>query len=254
MSASDGVLFEGRCRGFAPLVGEGVEGQRRHRKRVGVRFEREFSDAGEFAGDGDFVNGILGERHADGVADSVREQAANADGAFDPSVVAVSCFGDAEVEWIVPVVAELVEARCEQAVCADHDLWITGFHGEHEVVEAFVASNPSKLEGAFHHAFGGIAVPVHDSVGQRAVVGADAKGDSAFFALANEWDEALANAIEFQSVLSVGVFTDVELLFVSVVTGVNANFFDPLRRFCSGFRFEMNIRNEGHGDAEVAEP
>ncbi len=215
--------------------------------------ERDFADASEFAGDGDFVDGVFGEGDADGVADAVGEEASDADGAFDAAVIAVTGFGDAEVEGVVPVGSELVELSGKEAVGADHDLWVAGFHGEDEVMEGFVASDASELEGAFDHTFWGIAVAVHDAIGEGAVVGADAEGDAAFFALADEGDESFADAVEFECVFGVGVFADVELFLIGVVTGVDADFFDPFCGFCGGFGLEVDIGDEGHGDAEVTE-
>ena len=48
--------------------------------------------------DGDFVNAVFGERDADGVADAVAEQRADADGALDSRILAFTGLGDAEMD------------------------------------------------------------------------------------------------------------------------------------------------------------
>ena len=86
----------------AAVEDEGIEAE-------GRLLGREFvlgvlaGEADEGAGDGDFVDAVLGERDADGVADAVGEERADADGALDAAVLAVAGLGDAEVERVIPV-------------------------------------------------------------------------------------------------------------------------------------------------------
>ena len=73
-------------------------------------------------GDGDFVDAVLGERHPDGIAESVEEEGTDADGALDSTVFAVTGFGHAEMERVVHVL--LGHAFDEEAVGLDHDFGI----------------------------------------------------------------------------------------------------------------------------------
>ena len=52
---------------------------------------------------GNFVHAVFRERNADGVADAVGQQRADADGALDAAILAVAGFGDAEVNRVIPI-------------------------------------------------------------------------------------------------------------------------------------------------------
>ena len=191
------------------------------------------------------MDAVLGERDADGVADAVGQERADADGALDAAVLAVAGLGDAEVERVVPVGAELEQAGGEHAVGVDHDLGVARFHREDEVVVAVLAGDAGELDGAFDHAGGRVAEAVHDAVGERAVVGADAHGDAARLAEVDEGLEGLVDAGEFLVVLVVGVLADGEFLFVGEVAGVDADFLDPLRGFHGGVGLEVDVGDDG---------
>ena len=223
---------------------EGIEAERRLLRRelvlgvlAGERDQR--------ARDGDFVDAVLGERDADGVADAVGQQRADADGALDAAVLAVAGLGDAEVERVIPVGPELEQARGEHAVGVDHHLGVARLHGEDEVVVAVLARDAGELDGALDHAGGRVAEAVHDAVGERAVVGADAHGDAARLAEIDERLEGLVDAGEFLLVLVVGVLADGEFLFVGEVAGIDADFLDPLRGFHGGVGLEVDVGDDG---------
>ena len=78
----------------------------------------------EVGADGDFAGAVFGEGDADGVAEAVAEEGADADGGFDAAVFAFASFGDAEVDGIIPVGAFLLEARDKEAVALDHHLGV----------------------------------------------------------------------------------------------------------------------------------
>ena len=82
--------------------------------------------------DWNFMNRVLGERHTHGVPDAVRQQAPNADCAFDPSVLAVARFRDTEVNGVVPIWPELIQPGYQQPVSGDHHLRVARLHREHK--------------------------------------------------------------------------------------------------------------------------
>ena len=167
------------------------------------------------AGDGDLVDAVLGERDADGVADAVVQQRADADGALDAAVLAVAGLGDAEVDRVIPVRAELVEPRDEQPVGVDHHLGVARLHREDELVVIHLAGDAGELERALDHAERRVAVAVHDAVGERAVVGADAHGDAALLAELDQRREALVDAARAPRAYCSSVYSRILNFFVS---------------------------------------
>ena len=129
--------------------------------------------------DRDFMNAVFGERDADGVANAIRQERADADRALDPGVFAFTGFGHAEMNRIIPIRTFFLQARDEQAIGVDHHLRVARLHREDEGVVIQVARDPGELERAFHHPERRIAVAVHDPVGKRAVIRADAHRDAA---------------------------------------------------------------------------
>ena len=111
---------------------------------------------------------------------------------------------------------------------------------------AVLAGDAGELDGAFDHARGRVAEAVHDAVGERAVVGADAHGDAALLAEIDQRLEGLVDAGEFLLVLVVGVLADGELLLVGEVAGIDADLLDPLRGFHGGVGLEMDVGDDGH--------
>lgn len=200
----------------------------------------------ERLGHGDLVDGVFGEGDADGVADTVGEEGADADGGFDASVLAIACFGDSEVDGIIPIRAFSIEPCHEEAVGLDHDFGVGGFHGENEVVVIVFPGDAGELEGAFAHTKGGIAIAVHDPIRKGAVVGSDAHGASEILAEKNQRGELLTDALEFLLVLGIRVFADFEFLFIRIVAGIDADFLDPYCGLHGGVGFEMDIRHQRH--------
>ena len=118
---------------------------------------------------------------------------------------------------------------------------------------AVIAGDAGEFEGAFDHSEWGIAVAIHDAIAQRPVIGADAHGDAARLAEADERAETFADAIEFRGVLVVRILDDFEFFGIGVVTWIDAHFFDPLSGFHGGFGFKVDIGDERDGAAVVAQ-
>ena len=108
-----------------------------------------------------------------------------------------------------------------------------------------IAGDAQKLEGALHHAEGGVAVAVHDPVAEGAVVGADAHGAAERLAAQDERGKCFVEAGELGVVVTVGVFAHREFLFVGVISGIDTDFFDVFDRFHGGAREEMDVGDEG---------
>ena len=65
--------------------------------------------------------------------------------------------------------------------------------------------------------------------------------------------EALVEALPARGVLRVGVFADGEFLFVGVVAGIDAHLLDPLDRLHRGLGQEMDVGDERHIAATIAQ-
>ena len=84
------------------------------------------------------------------------------------------------------------------------------------------------------------------------MVRADTHGALELDAFEHERGEFLFNAPQLLRILLVSVFLDRKLLRVSVIARIHAHDFHPLHRFHRGFRFEMNIRDDGNIAAALA--
>ena len=199
------------------------------------------------------ARGIFRERNADGVTQSIAQERADADGALDATIFAFAGFGDAEVDRIIPVRPFLFQARDEQPVTLDHHLGVGRLHRELEVVEVVFARDVGELQRALHHAERRVTEAVHNAVGQRTVVRADADGALEPDALQHEGRELFFDALQLKGVLRVGVFLDRKFFGVGVVAGIHAHDFHPLHRFHRGFGFEMDVRHDRHMAAALAE-
>ena len=144
----------------------------------------------QFAGHGDFRFGRLAQGDADGVAQSVGQQGADAHGGLDASVLAVARFGHAQVQGEVHPLA--LHRVCQQAHGAHHHHRVRCLDGDDHILEVLVHADAQELHTRLHHAFGRVAVAGHDAVRQRAVVHADADGRVVLLADAEEGDKAVA--------------------------------------------------------------
>ena len=158
------------------------------------------------------------------------------------------------MDRVVPVCAFLDQAGHQQPIGLDHDLRIARLHGEDKVMVAQVARDAGKLQRALHHAERRVAVAVHDTVAKAAVIGADTHGHAARPAQLDQRREALANAAQLSLILLVGVFDDLELLAIRVITGVDAHLLHPLRRLHRRLGLEMDVRHDRHVTAQGSQP
>ena len=99
------------------------------------------------------------------------------------------------------------------------------FHAEYYLMIIFITCYSQKFHRTFYHADRRVAIAAHDAVAQRAVVGANAHGCAILFTNLYKRRKALANAVYFGSIFAVGIFYEVKLLFVDIVTRVYAHFF-----------------------------
>ena len=116
--------------------------------------------------------GLLGERHADGVADAVGKEGSDAHGTLDAAVLALSGFGDAEVEGECHALA--FHGFDEQAYALYHHHGVAGLDADGHIREILFAADAEEFHAAFDDAVRGVAVARHDAVGEAAVVHADA--------------------------------------------------------------------------------
>ena len=108
------------------------------------------------------------------------------------------------------------------------------------------AADVGELQRALNHAQRGIAEAVHDAVGERAVIRADADGALEPLAFQHERRELFLDTLQFLGVLRVGVFLDGKFLGVGIVAGIDTNDFHPFHRFHRGFGLEMDVGDNRH--------
>jgi len=113
-------------------------------------------------------------------------------------------------------------------------------------VVAVLARDAGELDRALDHARGRVAEAVHDAVGKRAVVRADAHGDAARLAEIDQRLEGLVDARELVPRTARRCLDDGELLFVGEVAGIDAHLLDPLRGFHGGVGLEVDVGDDGH--------
>ena len=117
----------------------------------------------ELTGHGNLALRFLGERHADGVADALGEQGANADGTLDAAVLALACLCDTEVKRIVHIL--LIHRLDKQTYGGNHHHSIRSLDGDDHIVELLTLKNTQELHAAFDDTLGGVTITRHDAVG-----------------------------------------------------------------------------------------
>ena len=73
------------------------------------------------------------------------------------------------------------------------------------------------------------------------MVGANPHGCAVFFADFDQWRESVADAVQFFSVLCIGVFDELKFFFVGIIAGVHAHFFHNSSGNFSGIGGVVNI-------------
>ena len=166
-------------------VAERVDGVRRHGRDWLARSRPIGVAVDQCAGNGGFEFRLFSERYADGVADAVFEQRADAQSRLDPSVFGLARFRHAEVQRI-RFQSFLIQPLHQQPVRLHHHLRITRLHRQYNVVILLVFADAQKLQCRLHHPNGRITVATQNAVGQRPVIGADAHSRAVFFADAHQ--------------------------------------------------------------------
>ena len=147
-----------------------------------ARTRRELLD--ELLRHGNLVFGRLGQRDADGVADTVGQQRADAHGALDAPLEAVARLGHPEMYRVVHPLG--IHRLDQQPVGVDHHARIARLHRDNHLVEVAFAADAQELHRRDDHPLRRIAPLVEDAAGERAVVDADAQRYAALAALLDE--------------------------------------------------------------------
>ena len=116
------------------------------------------------------------------------------------------------------------------------------------------ARDPGEFERALHHPERRVAVAVHDPVGKRTVIRADAHGAPVLLAKLDQRREPLADPLQLRRVLLVRVFENLELLRVGVIAGIDPDLLHPFRGFHGRLRLEMDVGHDRHLAAALAQP
>ena len=99
--------------------------------------------------DGDFRDGVFGERNANGVPETFFQEDADAEGRLDAPVGAVPSLRHTQVQRIVH--AERVHAAGEQTIDVEHDGGIRGLHRQDEVAIVPVLADANEFQRGFDH-------------------------------------------------------------------------------------------------------
>ena len=190
--------------------------------------------------------GILGEGYADGVAEAIGEEGADADGRLHPSVLTLSGLGHAQVEGVVPV--HPVHLGGQEAVGLDHDEGVGRLHGEDEVVVVLGAADVGELDGRLDHAAGGVSVEGQDAARQRSVVGADPHAPVELLALLDEGEHGLDQVLALLDVVGLAL---VHLLLkvlppVGKVARIDPNLLDGVGHQLRHDGLEVHVGAEGN--------
>src|SRR5262245_13863143 len=171
------------------------------------------------------MHAVLSKRDSNGIADSIVEERTDTDGTLDASVFSFTRFGHSKMDWVIPVIAFLRQARGEQPIGIDHYLRVARLHGKNDCVVVEVSSNSGEFERTFDHPERSVAVTVHDAIGERTVIRPDPHCDSSLPAQPNEWSKAFPDPFQLRCILFIGVFDDLEFFRIRVIPGIDSYFF-----------------------------
>ena len=198
----------------------------------------------EFACYGYFRLRLFAEGHADGVAQSVGKQGADAQCRLDASVLAVTRLGHAEMEGKVHPFP--LHDSSHEPDGLHHDDGIARLDGDHHVAEVLLHADAQELHARLHHPLGRVAVARHDAVGERAVVHTDAQGGMVCLADVEQGDEACAYLLQFACILLVGIFQVLEgACGIDVVARVDAHLLGIERSYFRHLGVEVDVCHEG---------
>ena len=95
-------------------------------------------------------------------------------------------------------------------------------------MEAVALADADEFQRALDHAQRRVAVAVHQAVGERAVVGADAQRAAQFLRALDQRGKRVVQALQLGFVFVVRVFLDGEFFLVGVIARVDAHLLDVL--------------------------
>ena len=203
--------------------------------------------AHQLPGGGNFLGGGFGERDPHGVAQTVAEQGADADGGLDASLGAVARLRDAQVQRVVHPFG--VHGHRQQPVGPDRHQRVGGLHGDHVLVEAVAGQDAQVFHGAFHHPPRRVPMTVEHAVRQRPVVDPHPQRTAVTLQCLDQRQQRILHPRQFPGVLGVGIVAHLEALPVHVIARVDAHLFHMGRRAHRQPGVEMDIGHQGHGQA-----
>ena len=139
------------------------------------------------------MNAVLCQTHSNGIAKTIQQERANADRTFDPPILSVPRLRHPKMQRIVPVGPLFLQRYGQQTVRLNHHLRIGGLHREKKVVKIQLSCDPRKLQCTFHHPVRRVPVPIHNPVGKRSMVCANADRNLALRTQFDQRSEGLLN-------------------------------------------------------------
>ena len=131
---------------------------------LGTQSSTLFNHVDQLTGYGNLALRLFGERHADGVANTLRQQGADTYGTLDAPVFALASLCDTQMQGIVHIL--LVHGLDKQTYGGNHDHSIRGFDADNDIVKLFALKNTEELHTALDNTLGGVTIARHDAVGE----------------------------------------------------------------------------------------
>ena len=186
---------------------------------------------------------LLAEAYADGVADALGQQCANAYSTLDAAVLTFAGLGDTQVQRIVHILA--VHLLDQQPYRLHHHDGVAGFDGDDHVVEPLALADTQELQTALHDAGRCVAVARHDTIRQRAVVHTDADGGVVLLTDVEKRYKPLINFPQFGLILLVGIFQLFERTCrIDIVSRVHAHLLAIAGCHIGDVRIEMHVGDQ----------
>jgi hypothetical protein len=193
-----------------------------------------------------FEFGVFGERDANRVTESIREQGPNPNRGLHATVFSFSRFRDTQMQGVVPFQAVLF--RRQQTVRLDHDQGVARFHTKDEIVVVEAAADIRKFNGRFDHTAGCVSIKGQDAGRKRTVVGTDAHAAIERLAFLHQRLQGFDQVGAFRKVI---FFCFVNLFFkiftaVSKVPWVDANLLHGVGDEQGNDGLKVHIGTEGN--------
>jgi hypothetical protein len=116
-----------------------------------------------------------------------------------------------------------------------------------------VARDPGEFERALYHSEWRIAIAIQNPIRKRTMICPDPHSDPSLFAKIDKGRKTFSYSRQFCRILLIGVFADHELLRIGIIPRIDSYLIDPFRCFHGGFGLEMNVRDDRHIAAAVAQ-